>query len=1390
MISTTNTTTVTFPAAGTDIAVPFPLRFDEEEHLLVYRVSSTGGRDLLVEGVNYSVSGTGNEGGGTVTVFTVTAGDSIIIAREVDITQQQDYVTNDRFPAEGLESQLDKQIQIDQQLNDGVERAITVLPGETNPVVSSQADRSETIMVWDSDGNYTEDTPAELLSRLPIPSGTISGNGMKVIPDKAARTSGPTYAPDFVGQLGVQVDNGAYYTATGVTTGDWESIDGVEIVTTSAELALAIADDSIIRIGIKGWIPITQDFIDDDQIGPDKKVFILRDSGFTLSASFQLEINATLIAPPHVKIFDGVIFTDRSFPRVFGTFGGVDRYFGWWTETYPEVTDHSEAFNAAMATMRFRDIMDSDGTRPIQQDWRPNDSPFTSTMNTSVLHLFFGGIVLKEAINVTNVAMRIVGAGNGSTIIRFDDAGTALPVTVDFTASATRPFTLDSGSLADGDRVIIDWTTEPGGMSDPEANTSKQKTFEVYDYSGGSFALIDVGATDDVAAGIRDKITLTSNGADVTVAKCENTGFTQGFYTTGHLQGFQMNHLCVSVSRTVSPGFAILDLTDGGFIEHTKLEDCQFTLEYGGNVLRSTAGNGLNHITFRRNTCYFDGLISHVILSGDAGTLPTSAVSDTFADGDVTVGTDNINITSHPFTQDDRVQLTNSGGDLPTGLGSSIDYFVQYVDADNFTLSRSYGGADVNITVAAGGGTHTITKSLVVAAHTTSITAGSNPIDTTTYVITSADHGLNDNDKVRVTTSDTLPTGLAVDTDYYVEKIDIDTFTLAATLDGPTMTITDQGVGTHTLSNNCCLDFNDVMQGVDIDHYESAGQQAVLQFHDGTNWSTGAYRFQISNMNSAGSILQLRKLPSSAAKGEQAWIAPTDTTMLDSAWRIYIRYNAALPNMDEFKRSFIYLAGFDAKVEVSNNSLIRGYSPIYLDGAVRANALHTSDNHTETASSFIRNESSSGCMIISSGDKYFYGSGEDRKMIVNNSIAGTVLEASGTVYRNANNFPMAHVYDIRHNGRTGDSTDILLPQGMVAPPTTGFGQFHSSIIAGNASYSLQHGGAIATSINYATASAEEVAVTLGLGTFFRADTGVTSSTETDTFTDGDVTTGTDVIAITGHPFVQNDRVILTTDGTLPTGLSTSVTYYVQYIDANSFTLSLTAGGAAVDITAASGGGTHTITTPSHLTAWAPAVGSREDFIHTTAGPAYDATGIDGKPALLFDADTATHLTSNIAAAIHEPLPGADGGFLIVYQYPVVPSVSTYLVDMATPNFQFLYFSSLSGTRMIHDGSTELRLAGDNASPAIPLASVAGWGSGTGKAIMFSRAQVSSDSAYATAPATGVIYLGAADTLSATSHLNGHISDVGWWHSKPSPQQLRAACEYVRTRYACKVKLPK
>ncbi len=70
-------------------------------------------------------------------------------------------------------------------------------------------------------------------------------------------------------------------------------------------------------------------------------------------------------------------------------------------------------------------------------------------------------------------------------------------------------------------------------------------------------------------------------------------------------------------------------------------------------------------------------------------------------------------------------------------------------------------------------------------------------------IITAVDHGLETGDgPIQLTTATTLPAGLSLSTDYWVIKLDDDTFSLASTralsLAGTAVNVTDAGTGAHT----------------------------------------------------------------------------------------------------------------------------------------------------------------------------------------------------------------------------------------------------------------------------------------------------------------------------------------------------------------------------------------------------------------------------------------------------------------------------------------------------------------------------------------------------------------------------------------------------------------
>lgn len=79
------------------------------------------------------------------------------------------------------------------------------------------------------------------------------------------------------------------------------------------------------------------------------------------------------------------------------------------------------------------------------------------------------------------------------------------------------------------------------------------------------------------------------------------------------------------------------------------------------------------------------------------------------------------------------------------------------------------------------------------------------------------------------------------------------------------------------------------------------------------------------------------------------------------------------------------------------------------------------------------------------------------------------------------------------------------------------------------------------------------------------------------FVDGDVAVDpANTITEVAHGMLDGDPVRFETDGVLPTGLELGLDYYVVNKTDDTFQVSLTEGGAAVQITAAASGGTHSV----------------------------------------------------------------------------------------------------------------------------------------------------------------------------------------------------------------------
>ena len=132
----------------------------------------------------------------------------------------------------------------------------------------------------------------------------------------------------------------------------------------------------------------------------------------------------------------------------------------------------------------------------------------------------------------------------------------------------------------------------------------------------------------------------------------------------------------------------------------------------------------------------------------------------------------------------------------------------------------SCGGSDDDVTISTNGLFVTVGENGIILTSSDGIswtkrTSGDQPTTTTIVSVSdsggdmqieSTNHGLNEGDVIRFTTTDTLPTGLAIATDYYVVGTpSTNTFFVSEDESGTPIVYTDGGTGTHSWQSAIAL---------------------------------------------------------------------------------------------------------------------------------------------------------------------------------------------------------------------------------------------------------------------------------------------------------------------------------------------------------------------------------------------------------------------------------------------------------------------------------------------------------------------------------------------------------------------------------------------------------
>ena len=158
---------------GVTTSFPYSIKIREETDIVVQTVNST--TDAVVNtlvlndggSLGYTVSfDTDAE---TLTVVTVTApiaGEDLFVLRNLPLTQETDFPTASKFPAESIENALDKNIMIIQDQQEELNRAIKLSEASTTTNIIIPEPEANKLIAWNGSGDNLVNTVAVVSSNV------------------------------------------------------------------------------------------------------------------------------------------------------------------------------------------------------------------------------------------------------------------------------------------------------------------------------------------------------------------------------------------------------------------------------------------------------------------------------------------------------------------------------------------------------------------------------------------------------------------------------------------------------------------------------------------------------------------------------------------------------------------------------------------------------------------------------------------------------------------------------------------------------------------------------------------------------------------------------------------------------------------------------------------------------------------------------------------------------------------------------------------------------------------------------------------------------------------------------------------------------------------------
>ena len=223
MTISTTASRISYNGNGVTTVFSFPYRFLANGHLVVLSVSAAGVETTKVLSTDYTLTGAGDDAGGSVTMLAAPAsGTRLIIYRDTGITQETDYISGDPFPAETHERALDRLTMIAQEIGSDADRAIKVPVGDSSSLsttLPAAANRLDKFIVFDATTGETElSTVTQTQVASAVAAAYSAGGGtadaVLYLPDGTGAVSSSVQANMRSGAINAKLFAGAAFDGT------------------------------------------------------------------------------------------------------------------------------------------------------------------------------------------------------------------------------------------------------------------------------------------------------------------------------------------------------------------------------------------------------------------------------------------------------------------------------------------------------------------------------------------------------------------------------------------------------------------------------------------------------------------------------------------------------------------------------------------------------------------------------------------------------------------------------------------------------------------------------------------------------------------------------------------------------------------------------------------------------------------------------------------------------------------------------------------------------------------------------------------------------------------------------------------------------------------------